>query len=143
MVSYESLIESEQQKLRDMLDSKSPFAVMHIRDMVADTMCRQMSIVRTEASLQNGIEDIDYDLSFADRIRYDASVSAYTNYSLIAIMTLARAALTCAQWRKESRGSHYRSDYPDSLDDFAFATLISYENGTFKTSLDKEKIYEN
>jgi succinate dehydrogenase / fumarate reductase flavoprotein subunit len=140
---FANVIESEQQKLRDMLDSKSPFAVMHIRDMVADTMRKQMSIVRTEASLRNGIEDIDYDLSFASRIRYDGSVSAYTNYSLIGIMTLARAALTCAEWRKESRGSHYRSDYPQSSDDFAFATLISYENGTFKTSLDKEKIYEN
>ncbi len=140
---FANVIESEQQKLRDMLDCRSPFAVMHIRDMVADTMRKQMSIVRTEASLRNGIEDIDYDLSFASRIRYDGSVSAYTNYSLIGIMTLARAALTCAEWRKESRGSHYRSDYPQSSDDFAFATLISYENGTFKTSLDKEKIYEN
>ena len=58
-------------------------------------------------------------------------------------MILARAVLSCAEYRKESRGAHYRSDYPEKNDDFSYATLISYDDGSFSVSLDKENAYEN
>ncbi len=140
---FDRMILDEQDKLSELLSSKSTFAVMHIRDMLADTMKKNLSIVRTEEGLIEGRDDVDYYLSVAEQIRYDNSVSAYTNYSLIAILTLARASLSCALARTESRGAHFRSDHPGSEDDFASATLISYDGGTYNTSLDKERVYEN
>ena len=140
---FNRFIEYEREQLRQMLDSKSTFAVMHLRDMLADTMREKMGIVRTEESLEKGLADVDYYLSVADRIRYDASVSAYTNYSLTGILTLARAVLTCAKARKESRGAHYRSDHPYISEDFAQATLISYGQGEYIVKPDKERIYED
>lgn len=133
----------ERKRLADMYDLKSPFPVMYMRYTLADTVNQDLGIVRTEENMKKGIEDIDYDLSIAERIRYDGTVSAYTNYSLTGIMTLARASLTCALNRKESRGAHYRSDHTSTSEEFSCATLISYDRGSYRVRMDKEKAYEN
>jgi len=140
---FESYILSEQKKFKKMLEADSPFAAMHIRDLLAGTMREHMSIVRSADSLSKGMEDVRYYLSVADRIHYDSSVSAYTNYSLNGILTLALASLTCAEARRESRGAHYRNDYPTSLEEFRAATIITYNEGNMKVTFDRENAYED
>ncbi len=136
-------VEKERALLRRKLESQSPFPSVYVRDMLSDTMRRNLGIVREETSLLRGIADIDYDLSVAERIRYDSSVMPYFNYSLTGILTLARATLTCAEARKESRGAHFRSDFPKPDDAWRYATLISYDGGTYSVRLDKEQSYES
>ena len=140
---FEDFAQHERESLSALLGSKSMFPVMYMRDMLAETMKNNLGIVRSSESLKDGIADVDENIRAAGKIHYDPSVSAYTNYSLIGIMNLARAVLTCAEFRKESRGAHYRSDHPDASDDFLYATLISYNNGAFDVSLDRERAYEN
>ncbi len=130
-------------KLEKMKESKSQFPVMYIRDLAAQTVNRNLGIVRDASSLQKGIEDLDYYLSVAGRINYDSSVMMYFNYSLTGILTLARATMTSALERKESRGAHYRSDYPDADDSFAASSIISYDGGAYRVRLDKEREYES
>ena len=113
------------------------------RPSTAETMNRDLGIVREEKALKRGISDIDYDLSVADRISYDSSVMPYFNYSLPAILTLARATLTCALERRESRGAHYRSDYPEADPACAAASIVAYQEGTYSVRLDKEHAYES
>ncbi len=124
----------------DILEKKgkteSRFPVNYIRDLLAETMQNDLGIVRDEKSLGNGIKDVDYYLETADLIKYDNSVMPYFNYSLVGILTLARAVLTSALSRRESRGAHFRSDHPETDRDFAHATLISYDNGAYRTRLE-------
>jgi succinate dehydrogenase / fumarate reductase flavoprotein subunit len=140
---FTNIIEEEKKELYSRLESSSQFPSMYIRDMLAETMQKKLGIVRDEKSLSEGIEDIDYDLSVVDQIKYDSSVLPYFNYSLKGLLTIARATMTLAKERKESRGAHYRSDYPDTDDSLACASLISYDNGNYKVWLDKEKEYES
>ena len=140
---FTNTIEEEKKELYSRLESSSPFPSMYIRDMLAETMQKKLGIVRDEKSLSEGIEDIEYDLSVVDQIKYDSSVLPYFNYSLTGLLTIARATLTLAKERKESRGAHYRSDYPDTDDSLAYASLISYDNGNYKVWLDKEREYES
>ena len=116
---------------------------MYIRDMLAGTMCSKLGIVRDEATLGEGLADIDYYLSVAEKINYDASVLPYFNYSLTGILTLSKAIITCAVNRKESRGAHFRSDHPESRDELCYSSIISYNNGSFSFRLDKEHEYES
>ena len=140
---FDRTIRNEEDKLAGLMSSKSSFSVIHIRDMLSDTMRKDMNIIRTESTLKEGIDDVDYLLSVAGQIWYDNSESTYTNYSLTGLLTLARAALTSALSRTESRGAHFRNDHPDMDDDYAFSTLISYDDGAYNTCLDKERVYEN
>jgi succinate dehydrogenase / fumarate reductase flavoprotein subunit len=121
------------QVLEEKGKTESRFPVAYIRDLLAETMQKDLGIVRNEESLNNGIKDVDYYLENADRIQYDNSVMPYFNFSLKGILTLARAVLTCARSRKESRGSHYRSDYPEMKEEYASSTIISFDDGAYQT----------
>ena len=59
------------------------------------------------------------------------------------MLVLALAMLTCARERRESRGAHYRSDHPRTSDEYSVATLISYDDGEYRVTFDREKEYEN
>ena len=142
-LDFTAVIEEEQKDLYSRLGSSSPFPSMYIRDILAETMQKKLGIVRDEKALSEGIEDIDYDLSVVDQIKYDSSVLPYFNYSLKGLLTIARATLTLAKERKESRGAHYRSDYPNTDDNISCASLISYNDGNYKVWLDKEREYES
>ncbi len=133
----------EDRAMQRKLAEQSPFPSVYIRDMLADTMREHLGIVREKGGLQRGIEDVDYDLSVAERIRYDGSVPPYMNYSLPGILSLARAALTCALARTESRGAHFRSDCPAQDEAQQFASIISYDGGNYRVRLDKEHAYES
>ena len=140
---FAQTVEQERVRLNNAADTKSVFPVAYMRDMLAETMRKHLGIVRTEESIAKGIKDVEYYQSVAEHLRYDASVSAYANYSLTGILATARASLSCALARKESRGAHYRSDAPLTLDDYAFATLISYDDGAYHVRLDREQAYES
>ena len=140
---FSAFLEEENKALRRMLDTKSSFPVMYMREMAAETMNRNLGIVRNEVSIEHGISDIDYDLSVAGRISYDSSVMIYANYSLHGILTLARATLSCAKERRESRGSHFRSDYPEAKEAYEAATIVAYDQGKYTVRLDKEHAYES
>ena len=131
------------EKLSFLRGSQSLYPVKYIRDMLAETMREHLGIVRNAEKLKKGIDDVSFYLSVADKIHYDRSELAYFGYSLSGILTLAKATLICALSRDESRGAHFRSDYPATNDDKKAATIITYGNGSYQTYLDTEGNYEN
>ena len=140
---FSRTLEEERAALENQQRSDSPFPVMYIRDMVAASLREHLGIVRDEENLAKGLKDVDYYLSVADKINYDPSIMPYYNYSLTGILTLAKATLICADARKESRGAHFRRDYPDTDDSCSNATLISYDGGNFRVRLDRDGEYES
>ena len=141
--SFDSYVQDETAKLMSDLGSESRFPVMYIRDMAAQNLKEDLGIVRDEKRLRKGIEDVDFYLDIADKIKYDSSVLPYFNYSLTGILTLARAVLVSADARHESRGAHFRSDYPEENRELQAASVISYDNGAYRVRYDMESRYEN
>ncbi len=74
-------LEQEKKNLDRQRDTQSPFPVMYVRDMLAQTMQKRLGIVRDEDNLTQGLDDIGYYLSVAEGIRYDSSVMPYFNYA--------------------------------------------------------------
>ena len=141
--SFDSYVQDETAKLMSDLGSGSRFPVMYIRDMAAQNLKEDLGIVRDEKRLRKGIEDVDFYLDIADKINYDSSVLPYFNYSLTGILTLARAVLVSADARHESRGAHFRSDYPEENSELQAASVISYDSGAYRLRYDREGRYEN
>jgi len=139
---FSALLSEENQKLLRMRESSSKFPAMYMRDMLAKTMNEKLGIVRDEATLAEGVADVDYYLSIVDKISFDPNIMMYANFSLPAILTLAKATLLCAQQRRESRGAHFRRDYPAAQDSLAFASIVSYDGGEYGLWLDKDGRYE-
>ena len=140
---FSSELKEAEEKLSTMRKSKSLYPVKYVRDMLAETMHENLGIVRSAQELEKGIDDVSFYLSIADKLNFDKSEFAYLGYSLSGILTLAKATLICAKNRKESRGAHYRSDYPETKDDWTASTIISYDDGKYHTYLDTEGKYES
>ena len=119
------------------LASESRFSAVYIRREVATLMNDCLGITRTEAKLREGIQGIDYYLSISDKLHFDADVSPYVGYSIRPMLLLARAILTGAEARRESRGAHIREDYPERSEAFAARSLYDYENGTHRVSFEE------
>ncbi len=84
---------------------------------VRAVMYANVGLVRSEASLSTALERLD-SLSRAHPVQ-----SSELRNLLAVGRLIARAALA----RKESRGSHYRTDYPDVDDAFAKRSFITLE----------------
>ena len=135
---FNEYISAEENKLNAQLSSESPFSAVYIRYEIAKLMNDCLGITRTEEKLLEGIQSVDYYISISDKLAYDSDVSPYIGYSLRPMLLLARAILTSALARKETRGAHIRNDYPERDEKFAFCSICEYQNGEHSISYVKE-----
>lgn len=124
--------------IENSLSSKSKFTAMYIKQDLAKLMNHDLGIIRDAISLKNGIENVEYYMNVADKLRFGTQVSPYQSYSLKSMLTLARAILTCADARTESRGSHNRDDFPESDAAFQNSTVIDFNEGNYRVRFVKE-----
>ena len=54
------------------------------------------------------------------------------------MLLLARAILTSALARKETRGAHIRKDYPLRSEEYDACSVCDYQNGAHHVSYEKE-----
>ena len=84
-----------------------------VRKRIKRVMWERVGILRDRESLRRAIKEFDQiaasDLSTSSR-----------NF-----VTLARLVANAALWREESRGGHYRTDFPDQIDEFKVHSIQS------------------
>ena len=135
---FGAYIAEQEETLAKCLASKSPFSAVYIRQEIAKLMNDCLGITRTEEKLLRGIQSVDYYLSISDKLMYDSDVSLYVGYSIRPMLLLARAILTSALARKETRGAHIREDYPERSQAYEACSLCDYQNGEHCVSYEKE-----
>ena len=135
---FNEYISAQEGMLGGQLSSQSNFSAVYIRYEIAKLMNDCLGITRTEEKLLEGIQNVDYYLSISEKLTYDSDVSPYIGYSLRPMLLLARAILTSALARKETRGAHIRNDYPERSNEFAFCSVCKYQNREHRISYVKE-----
>ena len=135
---FSAYISEQEKMLEERLASKSRFSAVYIRYELAKLMKDCLGVVRTERKLKEGLESVDYYLSISEKLMYDSDVSAYVGYSLRPMLLLARAILTSALARKETRGAHIREDYPERSEEYDYCSVCDYQNGEHRVSYKKE-----
>ena len=136
--NFEEYISEQEQILEKRLQSKSRFSAVYIRHEIAKLLNDCLGITRTEEKLLEGIKNVDYFFSISEKLVYDVDISPYIGYSLRPMILLARAILTSALARKETRGAHIRQDYPQQSDEFTLCSVCDYINGEHRISYVEE-----
>ena len=131
-------IAAQESILADQLSSKSRFSAVYVRQEIAKLLNDCLGITRTEEKLLEGIRSVDYYLSISDKLIYDVDVSPYIGYSLRPMMLLARAILSSALARQETRGAHIRKDYPECSSAFEACSVCEYREGAHHITYVKE-----
>ena len=63
---------------------------------------------------------------------FDGTLSPYESYALPSMVTLARTITLAALNRRETRGAHIRTDYPQRDPRLARPTFAAYEEGRIR-----------
>lgn len=99
---------------------------MHIaekRIKVQKTMLRYVGLKRNAKGLKKGLEEITKHLSL-----FDYSLDNREEYEFANLLTCANLVTSAALRRQESRGGHYRDDFPERQDDI-WKKHIIFERG--------------
>jgi len=82
---------------------------------VGDILADAMGIVRNKEDLESALGHIG---ELIDEHKRKNGIAGYAEKKESGRLMLAKAIIQSALYRKESRGAHFRSDYPDSDDAF-------------------------
>mgnify|MGYP000906028839 CR=1 FL=1 len=77
------------------------------KPVLQEIMWDKVGIIRNEDRLKKANQQVEY---LYNHLARGDDPLAY--YEVINMLTVARIIIQAALWRKESRGGHYRSDYP-------------------------------
>ncbi len=113
---------------------------------LGEEMTAACTVVRTQARLEQALRKIEELKERYSRLRLSDN-AVWTNQTLSYtraigdMLSLAEALVKGAMTRKESRGAHYRTDYPDRNDEqFMKATVASYNAASNSVSIALEDI---
>jgi succinate dehydrogenase / fumarate reductase flavoprotein subunit len=99
---------------------ESPYGIQHD---LQDMMQRLVGIVRHEKEMADALEHLDALKARAARAgvqgNREYNPGWHTALDLTNLLTVSEATTRCAIERKESRGGHFRDDYPDKSPEFA------------------------
>lgn len=92
-----------------------------------------LGIVREERTLQDALAELQ---NLQEQMTYDASASVYENQMLQNCNLLGQALLMSADARKESRGAHNRSDFPEENSDYQKQTVARFDGKVINITLE-------
>jgi succinate dehydrogenase / fumarate reductase flavoprotein subunit len=105
-------------EIDQLLQSQGSENVRVLQRTLRNTMTEHAGVVRDDPGLRAGLREIGDLESRAEHIAVHPDLAGFTDlahaFDLRASLVAARATLECALERRETRGCHNRSDYPDT-----------------------------
>ncbi len=122
-------IEAAKRRLQDLCDRQGEYRINEVRQRLQDTMSEFCGVFRSQELMQQGLDELGAIAQQVQQIHLDDRGTLW-NTELIEAMELdnllivAQTILHSAFNRRESRGAHFREDYPNRNDgDFLHHTL--------------------
>jgi succinate dehydrogenase / fumarate reductase flavoprotein subunit len=105
-----------------------------------EIMNRRLGIIRDEKGLRTGISEIDELIAETGSLRYDTGLTAYENLRIKHMLILSKAMLMSALAREESRGAHFRSDFPETKEEFRRCSFAEYKDGEISIGFEGQSL---
>jgi succinate dehydrogenase / fumarate reductase flavoprotein subunit len=111
-------------------DAKGQDSIGKIRDALQTVMTEKVSVFRTELSITEAIETLN---ELKERAESTALVGRcmamnqelVQRWELDNLLAVSLIICQAALHRKESRGAHFRDDYPERKDEFNYHTIVT------------------
>ena len=112
----------------------SPAGPYQVQDSLQETMQDLVGIVRTQSEMERALERIAKLKAQASKVAVrgnrEYNPGWHTALDLQHLLTVSEAITRSALERQESRGGHFREDYPDKRQEFAtFNIVVSKRDG--------------
>lgn len=122
----------EEELIKNILSNKDGKNPKNIRNSLKRVMTKHVGVYRTEESLNQALKEIKIlettpvKISSKDKFLNKEILETVENKNMF---TVSKCIILSALERKESRGAHYRTDYPETDNkNYLFNTLISKKN---------------
>ncbi|MEO3948080.1 L-aspartate oxidase [Gorillibacterium sp. CAU 1737] len=99
--------------------------VVERRLKLQKVMLRNVGLVRTEEGLEKGIDELRRLTSL-----FESRLTKREEYEFANMLTVGLLVAVAARMRQESRGGHYRSDYPSPREEWRRHIVFHRESGT-------------
>lgn len=103
--------------------------VQDSKERLQETMWRNVLVIRNNETLENALIDIAALRFQLPEVKINGTKELRSFFELENLFDAGEAIITAAQHRTESRGSHFREDYPDQDPQWDKRILIGYRNG--------------
>ncbi|MCC6680098.1 MAG: FAD-binding protein [Phycisphaeraceae bacterium] len=144
--AFQQAAEKEKQKAQKLIDNQGEHNPYELHQRLGLEMTAAATVVKEESRMQQARESVRQMKQQYKSIKL-ADAGGWTNQNLMFARALgdmlpyAEAILAASIARKESRGSHYRSDYTQRVDDpFHKTTVVSYDSAADEPKIDWEDI---
>ena len=111
-------------------DGENPYK---LQEDLQDTMQSRVGIVRIESEMREALQALDAYKERSGRVgvsgQRDYHAGWHTALDLRNLLTVSEAIARSALERRESRGGHFRDDYPDKHEEFATVNVMVKQDG--------------
>lgn len=143
----ESVVKDEERKIEKLFNNEGTEKLYQLRNELSDVMTNGVGIFREESKMRGALEKVREIKERAQKLKvYDQYRNFNTNLQqtleFLNMVEVAEAIAFAAIERKESRGAHYRTDYPKRDDkNFLKHSLVKRnEDGELEISWKPVKI---
>lgn len=139
-------LDKQENYLNELLAHKGKFDVYEIKNRMKDIMWEHVAIFRTGEGLKKAVDELEelykhsLDIEVKNKEKF-GNPELEDAYRTQKMLKLALCVAWGAYLRTESRGAHYREDYPKRNDlEWCKRTLTSWKEGDTKPVVDYEEL---
>ncbi|ENN95922.1 succinate dehydrogenase flavoprotein subunit [Methanocaldococcus villosus KIN24-T80] len=97
---------------------------MELIDRLREIMWKYVSLIRNKEGLEKAKSEINEIGKYLDEINTSSPLYLQKYFELKNMITVSKLVIDSALYRKESRGAHYREDYPETKDEWRGNIII-------------------
>ncbi|HEY9698172.1 MAG TPA: succinate dehydrogenase/fumarate reductase flavoprotein subunit [Trichocoleus sp.] len=131
-INEQHYLKQAEQQIQALLNQPGEHRIAYIREAFQDCMTEHCGVFRNEGLMRQGLEQLQTIRQQAQQVYLDDKGKLWNTelieaLELQSLLVVGEVILTSALNRQESRGAHYREDFPDRNDpDFLKHSLAYY-----------------